>query len=91
MLILVRKQWKIKRSYYKWELKHFFEEKKVGKDNIVSATVHMDESISHIHLSFVLINEDGSLLAKKKINRDFLREVQYEFSERLKNEGFNIF
>ncbi|WP_252220052.1 MobV family relaxase, partial [Clostridium sp. CMCC3678] len=57
------------------ETRKFFEESykylesKVGNENVVSATVHMDENNPHMHFSFVPINEDGSLSAKKKINR----------------------
>ncbi|NFJ45699.1 plasmid recombination protein, partial [Clostridium botulinum] len=78
------------------ETRKFFEESykylesKVGNENVVSATVHMDENNPHMHFSFVPINEDGSLSAKKKINRSFLREIQDEFPKVLKNKGFDI-
>ncbi|MBY6988530.1 plasmid recombination protein [Clostridium botulinum] len=78
------------------ETRRFFEESykylgsKVGEDNIVAAKVHMDENTPHMHFSFVPMNEDGSLSAKKKINRNFLREIQDEFPKVLKNQGFDI-
>lgn len=37
---------------------------KVGKQNIISATVHMDEKTSHMHLSFCPITKDNKLSAK---------------------------
>jgi hypothetical protein len=83
------------------EKRKFFEQSyeylknKVGEKNIVSATVHMDETKGvggspHMHFSFVPMNADGTLSAKKKINRNFLREIQDEFPKVLKNKGFNI-
>lgn len=78
------------------DTKKFFEEsykylkEKVGSENIVSAMVHLDENCPHMHMSFVPINDDGSLSAKKKINRNFLRKIQEEFPQYLKNKGFDI-
>ena len=44
----------------------FFEEK-IGKENIVSAVVHMDEKTPHMHLCFVPITKDGRLSSKEII------------------------
>lgn len=52
-----------------------FLENRIGKENIVSATVHLDEITPHMHLGFVPMNLDGSLSAKKMINRNFLRKL----------------
>lgn len=41
-----------------------FMKKQVGKENIVSAVVHMDESNPHMHLSFCPITPDKRLSAK---------------------------
>lgn len=83
------------------DTRRFFEQsyeylqKKVGEKNVVSAVVHMDETKGiggspHMHFSFVPMNGDGTLSAKKKINRNFLREVQDEFPRYMKNRGFDI-
>jgi hypothetical protein len=75
--------------------KAFFEESlnyiksKVGENNIISATVHLDETTPHMHLGFVPLIEN-SLSAKKLINRQFLKEVQDQLPNVLKNKGFNI-
>lgn len=37
---------------------------RVGKQNIISAVVHMDEKTPHMHLCFVPLTEDGRLSAK---------------------------
>ena len=41
-----------------------FMEKKLGKGNIFSAVVHMDEKTPHLHLCFTPITQDGRLSAK---------------------------
>lgn len=75
--------------------KAFFEESlnyiknKVGEKNIISATVHLDETTPHMHLGFVPLIEN-SLSAKKLINRQFLKEVQDQLPNVLKNKGFDI-
>ena len=40
---------------------------RVGKENIVSAVVHMDEKTPHLHLVFVPLTEDNRLCAKEII------------------------
>ena len=44
-----------------------FFEKEIGKENIISAIVHMDEKTPHMHLCFVPLTPDGHLSAKKII------------------------
>ena len=53
---------------------------RVGKENIVSAVVHMDEKTPHLHLCFVPLTADGRLSAKEIIgNRKNLVKWQDEF------------
>ncbi|NEE69798.1 MobV family relaxase, partial [Staphylococcus aureus] len=53
------------------ETKMFFEhaksflEQEYGKDNLLYATVHMDELTPHMHYGIVPITEDGRLSAKE--------------------------
>ena len=62
-----------------------FMEKKVGKDNIFSAVVHMDEKTPHLHLCFTPITEDGRLSAKEILgNRAQLSKWQDEFHAHMK-------
>lgn len=57
----------------------FFEEK-IGKENFVSAVIHMDEKTPHLHLTFVPITADGRLCAKEIVgNKKRLVEWQDEF------------
>ena len=44
-----------------------FFEKEIGKENIISAVVHLDEKTPHMHLCFVPLTLDGHLSAKKII------------------------
>lgn len=45
-----------------------------GRDNVVSAYVHMDEMTPHVHYAFVPVTDDGRLSAKSVLNRQFMRE-----------------
>ena len=44
-----------------------FFEREIGKENIISAIVHMDEKTPHMHLCFIPLTADGHLSAKKII------------------------
>ena len=53
---------------------------KIGRHNIVSAVVHMDEKTPHLHLVFVPLTEDNRLSAKDILgNRASLSKWQDEF------------
>ena len=64
--------------------KKFFEDcydfacERWGKENIVSAIVHMDEKTPHMHLDFVPVTEDGRLSAK-----DVFRHVETSNGEKI--------
>lgn len=75
-------------EYFK-QMKQYFEEK-IGKDNIVSASIHFDETTPHMHLFFVPITEDGRLCAKEITDRIFLRNIHRELPKRLQEKGYNI-
>lgn len=57
----------------------FFSER-YGKENIVSAVVHLDESTPHLHLNLMPVT-DGRLCAKELFDRSALRELQTDFYE----------
>ena len=74
----------------KKEVREFFElameffEEKIGKENFISAVVHMDEKTPHMHFSFVPITADGRLCAKEIIgNKKKLTQWQDEFWEHM--------
>ena len=64
-----------------------FMERKIGKGNIFSAVVHMDEKTPHLHLCFTPITEDGRLSAKDILgNRANLSKWQDEFHAHMKKQ-----
>ncbi len=70
------------REYFDYAYQ-FFEER-FGKENIISAVVHMDESTPHMHLCFVPITEDGRLSSKSIIGGPSgMRELQDKFYEHI--------
>ena len=53
---------------------------RVGRENIVSAVVHMDEKTPHMHLTFVPLTRDNRLSAKEILgNRGKLTKWQDDF------------
>lgn len=80
----------IKEQQRFFEVSLKFLENRIGKTNIISANVHLDETTPHMHLGFVPMNLDGSLSAKKMVNRNFLREIQENLPYTLQKNGFDI-
>ena len=74
------------------EQKAFFERAvdflavEVGRENIVSAVVHMDETTPHMHVAFVPITKDGRLSARDILgNQKSLSSWQDRFHEWMNN------
>ena len=57
----------------------FFSERH-GKENVVSAVVHLDESTPHLHLNLMPVT-GGRLCAKELFDRTALRDLQTDFYE----------
>ena len=57
----------------------FFAER-YGKENVVSAVVHLDESTPHLHFNLMPVT-GGRLCAKELFDRSALRELQTNFYE----------
>ncbi|MBF2777502.1 plasmid recombination protein [Staphylococcus haemolyticus] len=79
------------------EIKAFFEhskefiENEYGKDNLLYATVHMDEKTPHMHFGIVPITQDGRLSAKEVIgNKKALTEFQDRFNEYVNQRGYDL-
>lgn len=47
-----------------------------GKENIVSAAVHMDEKTPHMHVELVPVTREGKLSAKALFDRTEMRQLQ---------------
>jgi hypothetical protein len=70
------------RRYFKHAVD--FLDQEVGRDNIISAVVHMDERNPHLHLCFTPITKDKRLSAKDIIgNRNSLIAWQDKFHEHM--------
>lgn len=54
-----------------------------GRENIVSATVHLDERTPHMHFNFVPVTKDGRLSAKSILTRQELIAQQDKFQEKV--------
>ena len=66
------------REYFQKALQ--FMESKIGKDNMISAVVHMDEKTPHMHLSFCPITPNKRLSAKEYLgNQAQLSRWQTEY------------
>ena len=79
------------------DTKQFFEyakeflEQEYGKDNLLYATVHMDEQTPHMHYGVVPITEDGRLSAKDVVgNKKALTQFQDRFNEYLNQRGYDL-
>ena len=79
------------------EISAFFEhskefiENEYGKDNLLYATVHMDEKTPHMHFGIVPITQDGRLSAKEVIgNKKALTEFQDRFNEYVNQRGYDL-
>ena len=53
-----------------------------GRNNIISAVVHNDETTPHMHLNLIPI-KDGRLCAKDLLNRNELSKLQTDFHEKV--------
>lgn len=57
-----------------------FAAKRFGAENIIAATVHMDEATPHLHLDFVPLTADGRLSAKSVLGgRKEMQKLQDDF------------
>ncbi|MGW7982912.1 MobV family relaxase [Staphylococcus xylosus] len=79
------------------DTKRFFEhakdflEQEYGKDNLLYATVHMDEKTPHMHYGVVPITDDGRLSAKEVVgNKKALTKFQDRFNEHVKQRGYDL-
>ncbi len=80
----------------KEETRRFFEEAAayltdfVGRENVISAMVHMDEKTPHMHFLHVPVTQDGRLSANSIYTRASLKKLQTELPIYLQSRGFEI-
>ncbi len=76
-------------KYFRSCYKFFCEE--FGKENVVSAKVHFDETAPHMHLHFVPVNkENGKLQARVVMDRAKINYIHDKLPEYLKELGFYV-
>lgn len=61
-----------------------------GEENVVSATIHMDEKTPHVHVNFVPVTEDGRLSAKDLFGPKDLRTLQDDFNRYCRENGYDL-
>jgi 3-methyladenine DNA glycosylase AlkD len=79
------------------EIKSFFKdsleflENEYGKENMLYATVHLDERVPHMHFGFVPLTDDGRLSAKERLgNKKALTELQDRFNVHMNDRGHDM-
>ncbi len=83
-------KWGIEESkrYFKEVYNYFCNE--FGKENIVSAKVHLDETSPHMHLHFVPVSAEGKLQARKVMTPGRINKIHTEAPKYLREKGFEI-
>ncbi|HDR3228615.1 MobV family relaxase [Staphylococcus aureus] len=62
-----------------------------GEENILYATVHMDEATPHMHFGFVPITNDGRLSAKQMLgNKKAFTDFQNRYNEHMNRRGYKL-
>lgn len=77
------------KAYFKACYEFFSNE--FGKENVVSAKVHLDETTPHMHLHFVPFNkETGKLQARISMNREKVNRIHDDLPKFLREHGFEV-
>lgn len=77
------------------EQERFFKEsyeflkKRYGPENVIYATVHLDEKTPHMHVGIVPIR-DGRLSAKRIFDRRELKSLQTDYNAHVRAKGFDL-
>ena len=61
-----------------------------GRENAVSAYVHMDEETPHMHFAFVPLTPENKLSCKNIVNRKALQRLQSDLPKYLQSQGFSV-
>ncbi|MHC0553218.1 MobV family relaxase [Salinicoccus sp. CNSTN-B1] len=68
-----------------------FLEDEYGKENMLYATVHLDEKVPHMHFGFVPLTGDGRLSAKEKLgNKKAMMNLQDRFNGYVNAKGYEL-
>lgn len=61
-----------------------------GKENVVSAKVHLDETTPHMHLHFIPISQEGKLQARKVMTPGRINKIHSEAVKWLQERDFDV-
>lgn len=75
-------------QYFRSAVQYFAD--RFGKENVMYANVHLDESTPHMHLGIVPFTADDRLSAKRVFDRNALRKIQSEFPKFMQEQGYNV-
>ncbi len=75
-------------EYFKEVYQYFCNE--FGKENVVSAKVHLDETTPHMHLHFVPVSKEGKLQARKVMTPSRINSIHTNAPKYLQSKGFDV-
>lgn len=75
-------------EYFKEVYQYFCNE--FGKENVVSAKVHLDETTPHMHLHFVPVSKEGKLQARKVMTPFRINSIHTNAPRYLQSKGFDV-
>lgn len=75
------------REFFQTGYEHICE--KYGKENVISAIVHKDETAPHMHINFVPL-KDGRLCSADLFRRQEMIDLHTDMHRALKERGFDI-
>lgn len=67
-----------------------FMQNRYGKDNVIGAIVHYDETTPHIHIQWTPINDKNKLSYKSLSSPVQLRNLQTDFNQFLRSKGYEL-
>lgn len=83
-------QWGTEKTKAYFQCVTEFFQNEFGKENVVSAKVHLDETTPHMHLHFVPISEEGKLQARKVMTPSKINKIHSDAPKFLQSKGFDV-
>lgn len=83
-------QWGTERTKAYFQSVTEFFQNEFGKENVVSAKVHLDETTPHMHLHFVPISQEGKLQARKVMTPSKINKIHSDAPKFLQSKGFDV-
>lgn len=85
------KEWGEERTKEYFQSCYDYFSQEFGRENVVSAKVHLDESAPHMHLHFVPFNkETGKLQARVAMDKKKINQIHNDLPAFLRERGFDV-